>query len=271
MIQYQALLSSSAVPVSTGDSLIIAFSHLNTNDTTALIRYTQLGPNSELIESADTFFVAGSPSPATFQTKLTGGVLVNVSVNMNGSNLEPGQMFATISLLRGSVLTNANLLTLINGYITDGAPLTFPNSLSAGIDSQSTPNQQIVGGNPGAGVEVVANPWAIGAGTLTGYVMTFTADANAANRRIEVGIGQGGLGQFSAKNRTDITANQVWTVIGWPGPNMPADDAVNFRTYIPLPTSMNFTSLRLTTNTTNLQAADEYTDLFFYGSQQQPF
>lgn len=263
-----SLISSSAVPVDNGDRLLVIIDNVGTSTAAFVLRYTQINSLGQPVTSTQTFSVAAGTAGSIQPFVLTKGQLATVSLTLTTTLFGSGQAYAVFAIQRGQVQSTATREALTAGYVTSKTPLNYPLSPTQATDAiWSLPFVHQLG-DPGAASEIAESINGANPANVLGLRATFTADANAANRRINLNWSVDGQIIWQARNRTNITATQAWTVQLWQGGNIPAEDTVNFITYIAIPNTLAGVNMTLTSITENMQVGDAYTQIFVNASEQ---
>lgn len=262
MTTLQALIGSSAVPVVAGNFLRVQANGTDLGGNTVTIRALVLGKDGDLQWFLEELPLTNATTEHVELIPLQPGLLLQASADANGSNVTPGQLYAQIGIQFNAIAQNKNILKLTSGFISDGQFLAFPYTEPTASNSQSTPATLYNPTNPPAGGDLGDVIASTGTTLLNGFNFRFTASAVAANRRITILIDDGGGWNGLFRTRTDITANEVWTVMGWNGPNMPDDDTVANYMYFPLSAGIHFANTNIGTQTANIDAGDQIDQIF---------
>lgn len=267
-MDFQAVISSAAVPVTQDDSLVVELRYLLSNADVITVRLLQLDDNSNLIASVEQITLDPFQTSASLRIKLTSGILAQFSIGDQGGQAAQGQLFAQAYLQRGPTNAVTQQIYLTSGYVSDGNVLTYPTQQRQDSAAAAGPLQLANYSSNGPGTEIAANLNGGESGYLHSYRFTFTADATVAIRRIRIRDQMSGDILTEARNRTDIIATQAWTFYGWHGPNMPADDTVNLVGYFPCVPGLNIINHNIASETANLQADDLFSDFQVMATRQ---
>lgn len=255
------LFSANAVPIDQSNKLRVSF--WNADDTRPLpvvVRYQIEEPNGNIIDNAENVIVGTGNLNQTILLSLTKGKLLSVSCTSFQTNQEAGILFGAIAIQYGGVNDPINFLALISGYISAFAPLQYPLGDTNAVNQTEHARQTWTGALPGPGGEFNENISSSGRVTLTGGSMTFTTSAVAGNRTPIFTFGASTGPRYIVQPSASIAPSSVVQLIFWRG-HIPLSIPTNVR-YVPIPFIQGIKALRITSLTTNLDAADEYTDIF---------
>lgn len=268
MIEPTALIGSSAVPVTVDDRLRVVLQHDVTSSATAVIYALLLTENNGLVRLSDAITIPSGAGQIEKEIQLTSGLLITASIDVNGTNVTPGQCYAQLQVHRTALSGNVNLLKLTSGYISDGDFLSFPYTSSNSTSSQASPATAQSGSNPPAGSEISETIGTGGQTTLLGWTFNLITDATVANRRVTVLIQGNAFGSYRIKARTDQPASTTRVYRSWYGPNIPDDDLTNNVFFMPVPEALSGLAMTFDTETANLQAGDDFDNALLTYSQQ---
>jgi hypothetical protein len=259
MIDTVSLLSAAAVAVQTGDKLRLTFVNTSGGDIEVQLRALLLLTNGQIVQIFEQKDLGTTAAEQSLETQLSTGQLLNFSVQTTNSNVYSGDLYCAAQIQIGDVEIPANRLYLTAGYINSATGLTFPLQQPQGPAAAPTQIQQIGITDPAAGANYDVLSDLNIQQTLVGGTVEFTADANVANRTINLIIsGNSGLISRSS-DTTPITAGQTRIIQFWNGPNMPANTTAIH--YIPLPDNVSGQNLEIQVTATNIQAGDTFSAL----------
>lgn len=193
---------------------------------------------------------------------LTDGLLIFARVTPSNNNFVWGQVGAQIAVMQNG---GTQQFTLADGPCKTDNELTWPGS----YQSDSTPYGFAIA-NPAAGAEITFSLFGANAfaWNLHNFRFTLTADANVANRAVDLILDGGTIlgttwARYPSGNRAQ-TAGQAITYNFISG--LPARDAtVDTNEVLPNPCiipaitpSSGATGGRIRTSTTNIQAGDQF-------------
>jgi hypothetical protein len=255
-MENQSLITAHAIPITKDDRLYISFAVGGPGNYSITIRTLIELPNGLIVPGFEQHIASGGGQTTSKQIPLTLGKLLEVNVWTPDLNVARGQIFAEIILQRGLIFTIANTYQLTCGYIeTSHAinyPLTPPESDSSGRGGSIilTPT------NPAPGAELNAAFNGYTRAQITAMTFTLTTSAAVAVRTVNLLVSLSGITYLNVIARTTQIASLVRSYQVWTGPNLPADFGNII--YLPLPSDIDATGLAITTTTTNIQAADQF-------------
>ncbi len=271
MTPFAALVGSSAVPISVGNFLQIQCQFGLDVDTTISVRALVLAADGTVSKYQQTYTLLAANTTSVNRVPLENGLLLNATVSADDQGLLTGMLFARIGLLFNLPNKTENVQPLTAGYIAEGQFLSFPLSPPQSVEEETSRQHLVSTANPAAGAEITTQILPADYISLTGFTHTFTASATVAARRITYAYEVLGVIIAHVRTQTDITAGQAWTIIGWRGSGMPADDSIGRLMYVPIPDAMQGTAMSVSTATVNLQAGDQFTSLFWLVSRSVGF
>ena len=252
-----SLYSANALPVDNGNRL--RFSLINALSGTALTvtaRWSILRPNGDLSENAESFIVQPDAGQQDFTFKLTKGLLVAATLSGSAVGLQNGILYGVMALQYGDVASETQLLRLMSGYILNNAPLNYPLGDVVAVNSGIGATVVHDVSDPGAGADYAVILPTDSRSQLYSGSFVLSTDATVADRTINLTVSDASGVIFITQAKPVIQANSVITIVLWKAPistNVP--DNVRF---ISIPEHPPLQGLNFTTNTTNLQLADEF-------------
>lgn len=256
MNEFNALIASNAIQTTNDSQLQVDVWTDANNSAPFFVRTTQIDSKGNLVFSLDQFIPAHTTFPTTKRIRLTAGKLISVSVWGADSLFSQAKFFTRISLLSGSVAAADQLLILTSGYVTNGSTLNFPASIPE--SSYSGTPQRVAAGiaAPAPGVELQIEINGIYQAKILSAVFSLTTSAAVATRTVTILFEDAAQTFAKAISRTTQVAGTTRQYILWSGPNMPTD-AANL-IYLPVPDSAIGHEIIIRTETTNIQAGDQY-------------
>ncbi len=268
MTDFQALLSSSAVPVAAGDTLVVELTPRSGFQPTVTVRTIAQDKDGNLIPAAITKVLAADGSTQKLVLEQATGVLFYMSVDCQTSGVSGGELFATAYIQQGRVIAQQNNLYLTSGYVATGSPLIYPAQSSGNTSTQWSPTIAEAFPDPGA-----SNPIAVILNSnkqsfLTGFKFRFQTDLTSPGTALAITLSSNGSERFRFTTRTALNGGNSASFWGVLGSELPADDAANFNIYFPIPAQ--FAGLICSVNVDIIvpTAGDSFEDIrAFYYSQ----
>src|SRR3972149_5459315 len=139
---------------------------------------------------------------------MVSGFLLPVSVHTDVATIFPGELFCTVSLVRGELASPGASLALIAGYISRGITLSWPTVARKRINQARREPLYKTASNPAAGANLAIDGLARVIWKPIAVKFVLTTDVNAANRRMILQIGAD-FAEIIAQ--TVQTASLAWT------------------------------------------------------------
>lgn len=152
---------------------------------------------------------------------------------------------------------NIDFRILAQAYLTNFTYLSFPLGTNEQNSNGKGALRSITGTDPAAGAEVAETNPNGARRVIRAVAVSFVADANVANRTIELVFDDGTNEILRLQDRTVITAGQTRTVQAQQFAVLPADTTTTHYFVLPQDFEMR-AGYRIRTETTNLQATDNY-------------
>lgn len=256
MNELLALIAANAIPTTVDSRLLISVnSTYETGEYTVNIRTTTERDDGTISQNFDQI-IAQANGGTILKINPGPGKLIAISAFTVAAGVKYGKLFAVIELLRIIATNDSSRLPIAAGYVTDqdfvSWPLIRPLSpleLQGGTDT-ATPAQ------PAAGAELNIILGTIQNTDVIGGKFDLETDATVATRTPVLIISVNGSDIIAVASRTTFLAGVVRTCYLWVGPNLPADTAD--RLYFPVPNSLLGKNVVIKTQTTNIQAGDQY-------------
>lgn len=214
----------------------------------------------ERIEPAD-FHCPHTPNTdrtaASTEYALGEGWLQSVSVVASSGAPVLGQTFVRVDVIRGRGASASVVATLLQGFVTAGQRLAWPGSTL--VDSLTGPGRirSITGTDPAAGAEMSETVPAGARWRLLHLNITLLTDATVSNREVRVILDDGTAQYFESGATAVIAASSSVAITLWRGSFLPSLSStvrgLNAPEYM-----MLLAGHRIRTETSNLQAADNY-------------
>lgn len=187
----------------------------------------------------------------------TGGYLLNLSVVPQDTENDTAT-YCQVNRLRGAVDTIPNRLVITGGYLAEPTGLSYPQQPAVPLAGDPSEIITAIGAGPGPGSDLfITTEFASAYSVPYSANITFTASVAVANRRPSIRISNTTGLLYVIPGRTDITAGQTRNLFLWNGPNLPTDSALGL--FYPMPDQVKGVDMIIETNTSGLDAGDEYT------------
>jgi len=246
----------SQVYVTENDFLSFLFRSSIAN-TVLIVRTRILRKDGTITYSEDAFSGPTDRSASVFFVRLTEGYLLGVQISNTGPNSVRGQTFVQALVSHGQLTPTKSFQPLMSGYLLPGNILGWPGGfMQAGVDGPGW-GRVVVGTTPAAGAEINETVPTNARWRLRSIVFSLTTGAAVANREVLLLINDGvntyaripsGFSQAASLSR-----NYEFGLLG-----TRYDAAVAIQTVAPVPDLILMAGHKITTATTNLQAADQY-------------
>lgn len=252
-----ALLTANAIPTEAGNRLRLTFWNAST-ETAFLVacRYQILNKDGSISQNYAQFTIPVSSIALPFLLTLAPGHLLSVTLTTIGTTLQNGELYATIALQYGDVTTESQQLPLSAGYVLNYAPLNYPLSDVAAINSGLPASVDVAIGDPGPGLEIDYTEAASSRSRLTALSFNFVTDATIGVRQVHIVYTNATATWIKAKAASTQNASETRTYQLWIGTTPPT--APTGYIYIPLPSLPPLQTLQIVTQTDNIQGADEF-------------
>ena len=176
----------------------------------ALLTYRILLPSGEVKGYSKTVTVTGLYLDDVVEEALPECVLLNAQVSATAT-IWRGECFARIELL-GSYITNNDVVwSLAHGYLSAGAPLSWPNPRQESAEMPPGLMYRAAGTSPGAGNEISEPILETSKVVLLGIRFTFTTSAVAANRYVRLRVFDGSSFVYQSSSEYVQTASQSFS------------------------------------------------------------
>lgn len=257
---FNVLLNSNAVPTTKSDSLRVVGSNSTVNSSDLLIRFDLLRDDGEIVRSFETFNIASGSTSSPFLFSLTKGSLIGIAIAILDTEIQDGEVFATVAIQNGQADNIRNRIAVTSGYASTNAPLIWPGTPARGANDTPGVSQTLALTGPAAGAEYNQTLLPTAFSKLIAGNFTFTADANVATRTITVKIADSLSEVFWTTPNATITAGQTRTIflINEPVPSTIPPGVL----YAPIHNMPHVPSLRFYTTTVNRQIGDQFSGGF---------
>src|SRR3990167_10849827 len=183
------------------------------------------------------------------------GYILSIFVVPITADVRHGEVYVNTRIL--DTKDNFAMASNISGYITAHHPRFYPFDT---MDDSVIPDgalTSVTGTNPAAGAEISETVPTNARWKIRALRVSLVADANVANRTVEIVIDDGANEILRLQDRTAITAGQTISEQASAFSVLPADIATVH--YFALPQDMKLEQgWRIRTETTNLQVGDNY-------------
>jgi hypothetical protein len=215
-----------------------------------------------IIESGlDGVFPGPGPSAASTTRTLGEGYLLSMAVNCGGNGLR-GATFARVAILRGGNTLQFAAQVLLADYVTLFAPIGWPGARILHPSEGPGWRHSVQVANPVAGAD-----WAMTIGAFTrrsviSFSATFTASAAVASRNITIIVDDATNTLWQDDVSVAVTASQTASING-AQTNVPVG-VIATTLFVTLPPGMILPpTFRLRASTANIQAADQWSNIWF--------
>lgn len=189
--------------------------------------------------------------------------LLSLSVGLGNATIQRGQCFVVAAISRGFPNAAINAGVLFADYLTENEVIGWPGGSITQSVSESGFLQRVTVATPAAGADwTITVPahtrWRVTAGTAT-----LTTSATVANRIAQVKLDDGATAYFFGQPNQVVPASQTVSVNISRTSAPAATNNPNVSTLLP-PESLIPSGHRISSSTTNIQAADTYTAISIF-------
>jgi hypothetical protein len=221
------------------------------------VRARLLLANGEVIPLDYTHTPAANRTLVTTFANMADGFLLSLVVDLAGGSARRGQCFVAVGLNRGGSGAFVPATTLVSGYPSNVAPLSWPAGGITGTLDGAGSLQSLQNAAPAAGADFVITVPAGARWRVSSLRTTLTTAVAAANRIPHIVIDDGAniLFEAAALEAQAASLTNTW-VAAADGISQVVEDAVH---HLALPTVLDLLQgWRIRSVTTAIQAADQW-------------
>lgn len=258
----QIAVAGNAMPTTRANKLRVVVDQIDLTNR-VYCRVRQILPFGEVVSSLYEIDYSNTLGAQAKVIDLTDGYLLDVSIWEASFPSRIGQIFASVWFQDGSTFNASQALLLTSGYLAGGKPLRWPYDTPQGTNQiQMEPVLEQTAA-PAAGNDWGFSPNINAKVQLQGGRFSLDTSVAVANRRSGITVSTASTIIYRSVARTAQPASTSWEYILWLGSALPDDVAPTI--FIPLPEIGPLIEMDIASFSTNLQAADQYSqaDLCF--------
>lgn len=252
------LMPTQYVYLGANDLLSVHVTGVNSFGLVLCYRYQR--PDGEIVTGEENF-TSPQQSAATFTFRIAPCLLLGVALVSNNAALSQGGVYANIGIMRFSGASQVLTQSLISGYVQFSVPLYWPGDadLQPGADPGSL--QQLTIGNPAAGADWTTTFNAFTRNQILSIRAQFATAVAVANRQVQIVFDNSTNIHFASLPSPVQVASLTWNYDFAHCAIVPTQILTEVNVHIPPELLVNGT-WRVRSLTTNIQAADQWSNIF---------